>query len=117
MPLVDVIVPGPWWNALTYETDSPLAPGARVRVPMGRSVRVGFVLCPAQTEPQKNIRHIIDTLDETCALNAGLWELALWMGRTFLCGAGPSDDLSAVIPQGGTCAPRAGRELGAGRLS
>lgn len=88
MPLVDVIVPGPWWNALTYETDSPLAPGARVRVPVGRSVRVGFVLCPAQTEPQKNIRHIIDTLDETCALNAGLWELALWMGRTFLCGVG-----------------------------
>ena len=88
MPLVDVIVPGPWWNALTYETDSPLAPGARVRVPVGRSVRVGFVLCSAQTEPPKNIRHVADILDETCALNAGLWDLALWMGRTFLCGVG-----------------------------
>ena len=88
MPLVDVIVPGPWWNALTYETDSPLAPGVRVHVPVGRSVRVGFALGSAQTEPPKNIRHVIETLDETCALNAGLWDLALWMGRTFLCGVG-----------------------------
>ena len=88
MPLVDVIVPGPWWNALTYETDTVLAPGVRVRVPVGRSVRVGFVLRPAQTEPSQTLRRIADILDETCALNAGLWDLALWMGRTFLCGVG-----------------------------
>ncbi|MCR4818760.1 MAG: hypothetical protein K5841_07380 [Fretibacterium sp.] len=96
MPLVDVIVPGPWWNALTYGTDSTPPPGVRVRVPVGRSVRVGFVLRSAQTEPLKTIRPVIDILDETCALNAGLWDLALWMGRTFLCGLGQA--IQALCP-------------------
>ncbi|MCR5346467.1 MAG: hypothetical protein K6E38_01710 [Fretibacterium sp.] len=97
MPLVDVIVPGPWWNALTYEADRVPPPGARVRVPVGRGLRVGFVLQPARTEPSNTIRRIADILDETCALNAGLWPLALWVGSTFLCGAGLA--LQTFCPQ------------------
>ncbi|MBR1673277.1 MAG: prephenate dehydrogenase, partial [Fretibacterium sp.] len=95
-PLVDVIVPGPWWNALTYEADGALAPGARVRVPVGKGVRVGFVLGLSRAEPKFQVRRVLEVLDRACVLNADLWDLALWMGRAFLCGAGLA--LKALCP-------------------
>ncbi|WP_158612113.1 primosomal protein N' family DNA-binding protein [Fretibacterium sp. OH1220_COT-178] len=95
--LVDVVVPGPWWTSLTYGADRPLTVGARVRVPLGRGVRVGFVLGPAgQSELPRNLRSVAEVLDEKNVLGDDLWDLALWMGRTFLCGTGLA--LQALCP-------------------
>ena len=56
---VDVVVPGPWWTPLTYAAERPLSTGARVRVPLGRGTRVGFVLGPAKKKtPPKNLRTV-----------------------------------------------------------
>lgn len=87
--LTDVIVPGPWWNALTYETDDDVQQGARVRVPIGRGARVGFALGAAEkADTAYRIRRVIDVLDGGNALGTDIWALALWAGRSFLCGAG-----------------------------
>lgn len=41
--IVDVALPRPWWNPLTYEVDDAVV-GGRVRVPLNRGVAVGYVL-------------------------------------------------------------------------
>ena len=94
--LIDVIVPGPWWHPLTYESDRPLVPGCRVRVPLGRGRRVGFVLGPAEEQPDLTLRPVEAVLDEGGALDPDLWDLALWMGRAFLCGPGTA--LQTICP-------------------
>ena len=94
---VDVVIPGPWWTPLTYVAERPLPVGARVRAPLGRALRVGFVLGPAEGEtPPKNLRPVAEILDEGNVLGDDLWDLARWMGRAFLCGAGQA--LKAICP-------------------
>lgn len=95
--LVDVVVPGPWWNALTYEADRELGTGVRVRVPVGRGERVGFVLGAASAPPGAGARRVTEPLDEGPPLDPDLWDLALWTGRAFLCGPGMA--LKTICPQ------------------
>ncbi len=94
--LIDVIVPGPWWNALTYEAERDLTSGVRVRVPVRRGLRVGFVLGPVAVRPNFEIRPVKEVLDAQPVLDDDLWDLALWMGRAWLCGAGLA--LDAMCP-------------------
>ncbi|MDR1875423.1 MAG: hypothetical protein LBQ90_10490 [Synergistaceae bacterium] len=105
---VEVVVPGPWWNTLTYRLDSPDAPtGARVRVPLGRAERVGFIAGRAASPPEgpKNsekgagraLKTVKEVLDERCILGDELWGLAGWAGRTFLCGMGEA--LQLICPK------------------
>ncbi|MDR1740604.1 MAG: hypothetical protein LBR38_01990 [Synergistaceae bacterium] len=98
---VDVVVPGPWWNALTYAIGAKNPePGARVRVPVGRARRIGFVAGPGHGEQwaQKDgLKVVSDVLDERCVLGADLWALSLWIGGTFLCGAGEA--LQMICPE------------------
>lgn len=94
---VDVVLPAPWWNPLTYLAEGPLPVGARVRVPLGRGTRVGFVLGPAENDAQvKKLRPVTALLDEGNVLGEDLWDLARWMGRAFLCGTGQA--LQAICP-------------------
>lgn len=94
---IDVVVPGPWWTPLTYAAERPLPIGARVRVPLGRGTRVGFVLGPAEGKtPPKNLRTVAELLDEGNVLGGDLWDLARWMGRAFLCGTGQA--LQTICP-------------------
>ena len=98
--LLDVIVPGPWWNAFTYNFNNNnlnLKSGSRVRIPFGNGGRVGFI-CGVNSSQQNNfeIKDIIEPIDENNILQFGLWELALWLGRTYLCGAGMA--LKAILP-------------------
>ena len=86
--LIEVVVPGPWWNALTYEAPFVPEPGSRVRVPVGRGERIGFVAGPARERPKAALRSVHEVLDERGPLGAELWELMCWVGRTFLCGTG-----------------------------
>ncbi|MCL2009323.1 MAG: hypothetical protein FWG71_02100 [Synergistaceae bacterium] len=89
---VDVVVPGPWWNTLTYtfEGASNLAEGVRVKVPVRTGKRVGFVCGAGEAPPPGHIKlkPLEAVLDDVPVLGDELWNLAGWMGNTFLCGAG-----------------------------
>ena len=95
---VDVIVPGPWWNALTYSFDSFIQPGVRVKVPLGLGERVGFVSGRQSSSglPER-VRQIKEVLDSSNVLGEELWSLALWTGRNFMCGTGQA--LQMMCPQ------------------
>jgi len=98
---VDVIVPGPWWNPLTYRSESPIQEGSRVLVPVGRSKRTGFVLANSGCKnfpdgPPENIRDVISLIDTVPVIPKDLWELSEWSGRNFLCGRGEA--LKVLLP-------------------
>lgn len=85
---VDVFLPGPWWNALTYRAENPIREGVRVLAPVGRGVRVGFA-CPSSTPPRNiEIRNLKEVLDDVPPLGEDLWLLARWLSRRALCGFG-----------------------------
>ncbi|MCL1875783.1 MAG: hypothetical protein FWF87_05945 [Synergistaceae bacterium] len=94
MNYLDVIVPGPWWNALTYilnESDIPPC-GSRVSVPVKNSLRVGFVSGFAdESECVKDsieYKEVAEVLDNDSVFGENLWNLALWAGHYFMCGRG-----------------------------
>lgn len=84
----DVIVPGPWWNALTYFSDNKIAVGARVRVPIRGGVRVGFALGESAPPRDKKIQKVMEIIDASCVLGSELWTLSRRLGSSFLCGRG-----------------------------
>ena len=108
---VEVVVPGPWWNTLTYLYEGSSAPreGARVKVPLGRGKRVGFVLSCSEPPPvlPKGLKTVEEVLDEESILGEELWELAGWIGKTFLCGRGEALQIICPNPllQGETFQP------------
>ena len=91
--LLDVIVPGPWWNEFTYNLNfnynfnNNLKSGLRVRVPFGKhnGKRAGFI-CAENLNSNNNfeIKEIIELIDDEPVLKFGLWELAQWLGKTYL---------------------------------
>ena len=101
---VEVVVPGPWWNTLTYivKDDLEMTPieGARVRVPLGKGTRVGFVSSSVYPVPDntKGLRPIQSVLDGGSVLGDELWNLAGWIGNTFLCGTGEALQLMCPSP-------------------
>lgn len=92
MKLIEVLVPGPWWNSLTYESTGEIPQGARVRVPVGRGKRTGFVLaCRDTTDVPPGpyrIRQIDSVLDEGNLVGEELWALSGWMASRFLYSRG-----------------------------
>jgi primosomal protein N' (replication factor Y) len=105
---IDVVVPGPWWNALVYAFDGESAPaeGVRVKVPLGRGERVGFAAGPAYDFSEtamppgalKKLKYVKEVLDETPPLGDELWSLAGWIGKTFLCGMGEALQIICPTP-------------------
>jgi len=96
--LVDVIVPGPWWNHLTYLCEENLSVGSRVRVPLGRGTRIAFVSrFPSEDSASPpTLRKISETLAISPVFPASLWKLSDWVGETFLCGQGTA--LGDMLP-------------------
>ena len=96
--LVDVIVPGPWWNQLTYRCEENLSAGSRVRVPLGRGTRIAFVshFPSEESTSPPTIRKISEVLDISPVFPASLWDLSNWIGETFLCGQGTA--LGDMLP-------------------
>ena len=127
--LLDVIVPGPWWNEFTYNFNynfnNNLKSGLRVRVPFGKhnGKRAGFI-CGENLNLENNfeIKEIIEFIDDEPVLKFGLWELAQWLGKTYLCGTGmalqtilPSQILDGErLPLCSSCRPCKGRWRGSG---
>lgn len=101
----EVVIPGPWWNTLTYilESSTPPQRGVRVRVPVGSGSRVGFVESVADSPPVSGsgtrmaLKTVREVLDERCVLGDDLWGLAGWTGKTFLCGMGEA--LQLICPK------------------
>ena len=86
-----VIVPGPWWNPLTYELQSPLPRGSRLKIPVGRGTRFGIADSFFPTPPEKgtfNIRQGKHLSDNSPLLTEKTLDLIKWTGKTFLCGSG-----------------------------
>ena len=106
MNYLSVIVPGPWWTPLTYAcgklpVPSPL-PGSRIKVPLGKTSRVGFFLSrespPPRGEGRKfTIREAGEFLETFPPMGKELWELALWISRRYLCAPGLA--LKTVLPE------------------
>jgi primosomal protein N' (replication factor Y) len=89
---IDVVLPAPWWTALTYECNRIVPEGIRVSVPLGRARRTGFS-CGASTSEyeisaRSRLREIISVLDEVPALPGDLWKLIHWLGGNLLYGVG-----------------------------
>jgi len=97
----EVVVPGPWWNKLTYLVKDDLHEGLRVCVKVGRSTRIGFIsrvhsdekLVDFEVSKLKTINSVLDIIPP---LPSNLWKLAEWIGRVYLCGQGEA--LSIVSP-------------------
>lgn len=101
MKLIDVIVPGPWWNTLTYLHPEEIPSGARVRVPVGRGIRTGLVQSvrdgSERNRDRFKLRKISEVIDRQNLVGKELWALSLWMSSRFLCSRGQV--LETMLPR------------------
>jgi primosomal protein N' (replication factor Y) len=90
----------PLHDLLTYEVPDALhervAPGMRVRMPLGRQVRTGVVAGFAESAPAQGLRSILEVLDAAPFLPADLLELCRWTARYYL--ASLADVIAAIVP-------------------
>lgn len=94
----EVIVPGPWWNTLTYRFDRALPQAVRVIVPVGRGKRTGFVsrVSSECLWPENRVRSISSVIDEESVIPMHFWNLTDWTGMAFMCGRG--EVLKSLLP-------------------
>jgi len=88
MPVVSVALPGPWWTALSYNCDTLLQEGVRVRVPLGKSSRVGIVVNGKSSDAPAEIKDIIEIIDKSPALAPDLWKTIKYFGENWFVGTG-----------------------------
>jgi primosomal protein N' (replication factor Y) (superfamily II helicase) len=99
--LIAVAVPVPRLGLLTYRAshEVPLAPGMRVRVPLGARVVTGWVVDTdagdAQPHPD-SLKDIIDVLDREPFFPEDVLRLAMWTAAYYLCG--PGETIAAATP-------------------
>ena len=116
--MCEVAVPRTFLGTLAYSIPGPLAeavaPGIRVRVPLGREVVAGVVdrigLRPDRTERPRRLRDLRAVLDETPVLDDDALALCRWIGEYYVAPLGSV--FRAALPPGmlGTRAGRGGRE-------
>lgn len=73
-----------------------VAPGIRVRVPFGKSVRVGYCVGLVETTSASEPKEIGSVVDEAPLLDASLLRLSRWVADYYLCSWGQV--LEAVLP-------------------
>ncbi len=101
--VASVAVPVPHLGLLSYrvpeEFPTPQT-GARVLVPLGTRKLTGCVVGVATTEASppdgRDLRDILDLLDDGSYLPASIVELALWVAEYYACG--PGEALAAAAP-------------------
>jgi len=96
---LEVVVPGPWWHTLTYEFDRVCSRGARLRVPVGRGVRVAFATGSSSMERpfgEYRVLSALEAIDDRSPLGWELFNTSEKIGKHFLCGFGEA--LKAVAP-------------------
>lgn len=116
--MCEVAVPRTFLGTLAYSIPGSLAeavaPGVRVRVPLGREVVVGVVdrigLRPDRAERPPRLRDLRAVLDETAVLDDDAMQLCRWIGEYYVAPLGSV--FRVALPPGmlGTRAGRDGRE-------
>jgi primosomal protein N' (replication factor Y) len=103
-PLIEVapVPPVPRLDLLTYRVPEALrariAPGVRVRMPLGRQTRLGVVAGFAAAPPPGELRSILAVLDHDPLLPADLLGLCRWAARYYLVSL--ADVIATVVPSG-----------------
>ncbi|MEW6517745.1 MAG: primosomal protein N' [candidate division FCPU426 bacterium] len=96
----NVALPVPGLEPLTYRfpAETPLAPGMRVLVPLGRRAVIGFVtsLSEKLPAPLRETKAILRVLDPEPALTADLLRLGRWIADYYRCAWGEA--LTAMVP-------------------
>jgi primosomal protein N' (replication factor Y) (superfamily II helicase) len=95
---VSVALPIPRLQPLTYtwSESTPLLPGMRVTVPLGRRTMIGVVVGESAESSIPRLKSVINTLDEKPALTTELLKLGLWMAQYYQCTWGEA--LAAMLP-------------------
>ncbi len=91
MKIISVAVPGPWWTDLSYRHPEVPPVGARVKVPLGTSSRVGFAVDPeydVQNTKPEDLKEITDVIDDAAPLPNELWRTVCWFAKTWFIGKG-----------------------------
>src|SRR5438132_4285106 len=94
------IPPVPLHDLLTYGVPDALhdlAPGMRVRIPLGRQARVGVVAGFAVTPPPGQLRSVLEVLDREPFLPAELLELCRWTARYYLVSL--AEVIATIVPR------------------
>lgn len=96
---IEVIVPGPWWHTLTYESEESCPRGVRLSVPLRGRSRVAFASGRCSEYPPPGdfrIQKVEGVLDPAPVMGWELFETAERLGKHYLCGLGEA--LKAVLP-------------------
>jgi len=106
--LVEVVLGAGPPMALTYRLEGAahVAPGTRVRVPLGRRRAVGFVVGPAAGAPEGKALRAAHPMEETPAVTAEVLALARRVADYYLCPLGAV--LAAAVPPSAGTRPVAG---------
>jgi primosomal protein N' (replication factor Y) len=100
--LVEVapLPPVPLHDLFTYRVPealrSRIAPGMRVRVPLGRQMRTGVIAAFGTCAPAGELRSVLDVLDAVPFLPLDLLELCRWTARYYLTSL--AEVIAAVVP-------------------
>jgi primosomal protein N' (replication factor Y) len=106
--LVSVALPAPLQTTFTYRMpDGTPCPerGVRVLVPFGRRRMIGTVTGPGENEVGRELREILQVLDESPLVPPALLDLADWVADHYL--APPGECVRLVLPPAGVRASRA----------
>ena len=99
---VEVVLPSPWWPALTYKFDRLLPEGIRVSVPLRKSKRIGFSCKEHETEKghlsSSRLREIFSVIDEKPPLPDDIWRLLKWLGNRLPFGFGHAIRIACPSP-------------------
>jgi primosomal protein N' (replication factor Y) len=102
LQFAEIAVPTPVNQLFTYSIpdnfQEAIQPGMRVLVPFGKKQLTGYVVRLSSTTAVKELKSIIDILDEQPAFSNELLELAQWIGDYYLCSTGEA--LKAMLPTG-----------------
>ncbi|MBQ0054902.1 MAG: hypothetical protein KBS54_02000, partial [Synergistaceae bacterium] len=88
MPEIHVAVPGPWWTALSYNYEKQLQEGVRVKVPLGKGMRVGIVVSEASDDSVEETKNIAAVIDDKPVISSELWETIKYFGANWFTGTG-----------------------------
>lgn len=101
-PFARIALAIPVLELFDYEVPEALqgsvVPGARVRVPFGRSSRVGYCIERAAESTHDKLKAVQEVLDEHPVLDAHLLQLVRWTADYYLAPVG--EVIEAAIPSG-----------------
>jgi primosomal protein N' (replication factor Y) len=96
----EIVLPIPLDKTFHYGIPEQFAgkvvPGVRVRVPFGKSARVGYCVGLVQTTDVKELKEIGSVVDEAPLIDASLLRLTRWVADYYLCSWGQA--LEAALP-------------------